>query len=63
MEGLRWLRVAHELGHVLGFDSHASGTVMGDAGDRTTFLSGVQCQRARSYVRDNYTFVSLGQGD
>ena len=51
------LRLAHELGHVMGITDHTSGTIMGGETDRTDQVTGELCQQARAYVRDHYGFV------
>lgn len=51
------LRLAHELGHVMGLLEHTSDTVMGDSSQRTTAVTPALCDQARAYVIDRYPWV------
>ncbi len=51
------LRLAHEMGHIMGILEHTPDTVMGDTGQRTTAVTPALCDEARAYVVDRYPWV------
>lgn len=51
------LRLAHELGHVMGLLNHIPDTVMGDASRRNTAVPADFCVETRAYLLDRYPWV------
>jgi len=57
------LRLAHELGHVMGVLTHTPDTVMGDASERNAVVTTDLCDSTRAYVLDRYPWVRSGSAD
>ncbi len=51
------LRLAHELGHVMGILEHIDDTIMGDASLRSTAVTADLCDQTRAYLQDRYPWV------
>lgn len=51
------LRVAHELGHVMGIDHHIPSTVMSDGDQRTDWVDDTTCLEVRRYIEEHHLFI------
>ncbi|MFH2005483.1 MAG: hypothetical protein ABI333_02740 [bacterium] len=51
------LRLAHELGHVMGWVEHTPDTVMGDTSERNATVTADLCEQTRAYLMDHYPWV------
>ena len=51
------LRVAHELGHVMGIDHHTPNTLMADGDTRNDFIAYPTCMRVRRYIEEQLSFL------